>query len=114
MKAIVSTLLLTVWLVCLLPYALYGQQAEAPVYKDGDWWRLKVENVFKAGVPRSGRCNELYPEYLVKIDQGKPKVFSVSDNKEEEIRCSGIANELLNIGQEAGRYLKFPLALNSS
>lgn len=92
----------------------YGQQAEAPVYKDGDWWRVKVETVFKSGVSRSGRCDESYPEYLVKIDQGKPKVFSVSGNKEGEIDCPTIVNELLNLGQEAGRYLKFPLALNSS
>ncbi len=98
MKSVISTLLSTVWLVCLLPYRLYGQQAEAPVYKDGDWWRVKVETVFKPGVSRSGRCDESYPEYLVKIQQGKPKVFSGSGNKEGEINYSTIVNELLNVG----------------
>ena len=87
---------------------------EAPVYKEGDWWRVKVDTVFKPGISRTGRCDEAYPEYVVKIDQGKPKIFSVSGNKEEEIDCPTIANELLNVGPEAGRYLKFPLAVNNS
>jgi hypothetical protein len=113
MKKLVESLMVA---LCLfVPFQIsYGQQAETPVYKDGDWWRVKVETVFKPGVSRSGRCDESYPEYLVKIDQGKPMVFSVSGNKEGEIDCPTIVNELLNVGQEAGRYLKFPLALNST
>lgn len=113
MKKLMQTLIPALCLIVPLQVS-YGQLSEAPVYKDGDWWRVKVETVFKPGVSRSGRCDESYPEYLVKIDQGKPKVFSVSGNKDEEIECPTIVNELLNIGQEAGRYLKFPLALNNS
>jgi len=37
-------------LVFLLPYSSNAQQAEAPVYKDGDWWRVKVDVVRPAGV----------------------------------------------------------------
>ena len=37
-------------LVLLLPYSSNAQQAEAPVYKDGDWWRVKVDVVRPAGV----------------------------------------------------------------
>ena len=38
----------------LVPYSSHAQQAEAPVYKDGDWWRVKVDVVRPAGVSVSG------------------------------------------------------------
>ena len=71
-------------LVLLLPYSSNAQQAEAPVYKDGDWWRVKVDVVRPAGVSVSGPVLERFPEYIVKFESNKPKVFGVqgSDNVE--------------------------------
>ena len=54
-----------------------------------------------------------YPEYLVKIDQGKPKVYSISEGKEEEIDCPVVSRDLLNIPNER-EYLKFPLTVKSN
>ena len=64
-------------LVLLLPYSSNAQQAEAPVYKDGDWWRVKVHVVRPAGVSVSGPVLERFPEYIVKFESNKPKVFGV-------------------------------------
>ena len=58
--------------ILLLPYLAYSQKAEAPKYKDGDWWRVKAKVVQK-GYSRSGRCDENYSEYLVKWEKGKPR-----------------------------------------
>ena len=59
----------------LVPYFSHAQQAEAPVYKDGDWWRVKVDMVRPAGVSVSGPVLERFPEYIVKFESNKPKVF---------------------------------------
>ena len=48
----------------LVPYFSHAQQAEAPVYKDGDWWRVKVDMVRPAGVSVSGPVLERFPEYI--------------------------------------------------
>ncbi len=96
--------------ILLLPVLSYGQQAEAPVYKSGDWWRVKVEYELNYG---SEQCTEEYSEYLVKIDQGKPNVYGISKGKEEEIDCPLLARDLLNIPNER-EYLKFPLTVKSN
>jgi len=101
--------------LCLLvPLQIsYGQQAEAPVYKDGDWWRVKVEVVQK-GYTRSGQCDEMYPEYLVRWEQGKPKVYRVSGTMQEEIDCPSMIRDLLNIPPDERGWLNFPLSLNKA
>lgn len=53
--------------VLLVAYSSHGQQAEAPVYKDGDWWRVKVDVVRPNDVFVSGPVLERFPEYIVKI-----------------------------------------------
>ncbi len=98
--------------ILLLPILSYGQQAEAPVYKDGDWWRVRVKFEFKEG-SRTGECHEEYSEYLVEMEQGKPKVFGISGKNKEAIDCAFISWELFNIPDERG-YLKFPLTVGSS
>ncbi len=116
----IAVKLISVLLIFLLPYTVYGQQAEAPVYEDGDWWRVKVEFEHLAGFSRSS-CFEDYPEYLVKIEQGKTKVYGLIGTFQEEIDCPRIANEVLGkgpSGQEMGQgptdRLKFPLSLGDS
>jgi len=101
-------------LCVLVPLQIsYGQQAEAPVYKDGDLWRVKVEVVHK-GYTRSGQCDEMYPEYLVRWEQGKPKVYRVSGTMQEEIDCPSIIRDLLNIPSDERGWLNFPLSLNKA
>ncbi len=73
MKHVSATL--TVVLVALfLPWLAYSQEAKAPVYKDGDWWKIKYK-VTHGSVSRS--CIFKYSEYVVKIVKGKAKVICV-------------------------------------
>ena len=70
---------------------------------------MKVDVVYK-GVSRTGRCDEYFPEYLVRIDQGKPKIYAVKGDTEEEIICPRVEEELLG---SAGtrQLLNFPLTV---
>ena len=102
---------ITVSLFLLASPKLHAQQAEAPKYKDGDWWRVKVEFTHKGGFSRSGLCSENYPEYVVKIDQGKAKIFGLSGANQEEIDCPLIESQLLDSGSMRRGLLQFPLSV---
>jgi len=96
-----------VWLLAIgffiYPAISYGQRAEAPLYKDGDWWRIKHE-VSRVGFDVSGTCPQDYPEYIVKIVDGKPNVFGAKNDQQTAIKCP------LIVGFVLGRqYLRFPL-----
>ncbi len=109
----VAVKLASILLFLLLPHSLFAQQVEAPVYQDGDWWKVKVEFKYVEGYADSyGVCHELYPEYLVKIEQGKPKVYGISGPIQEEIDCPQIVSEVL--GKGPAMHLKFPLSINLS
>jgi hypothetical protein len=41
-------------ILLLIAFSSHAQQAEAPVYKDGDWWRVKVDVVRPPGVSIAG------------------------------------------------------------
>lgn len=110
---IISLTATSVWLFLLLPFLSYGQQAEAPVYKDGDWWRIKYEYSLKEGYDRSPGCYDEYSEYFVEIKQGKPSVYGVTGTKKEAIDCSQITELLLNI-PDRRMFLKFPLTVNKT
>lgn len=87
--------------------------AEEPIYKDGDWWKVKVEVKFHTGVSRSA-CQEIYPEYTVRIVQGKPKVYR--GTSQDEIECPAIRAQLLGFREEGEtgiQYLKFPLSVGA-
>lgn len=102
------SLLLGLWvLVC--SHASYGQQAEAPMYKDGEWWRIRQELTRGGGAEASGVCSEVYPEYLVRIQAGKRNVIGIKDNQQEGIDCPRIL--ALVLGQSD---LKFPLYVGLS
>ncbi len=109
----VSATLTVVLLALFLPWLAYSQEAEAPVYKEGDWWRVKVEYELKEVLNRSPGCIEEYSEYLVEINQGKPNVYGLSGTKKEAIDCPQITEELLNIPNRM-MFLKFPLRVNKS
>ena len=95
------------FLVCFLfifPFISYGQRADAPVYRDGDSWRIRLE-VTRVGFDVSGTCAQTYPEYLVRKDGGKPIVFGVRNDGRTAIECPHIL--ALVLGEEGD--LKFPL-----
>ncbi len=103
--------------IVLLLVAASGQgqeQATAPVYKDGDWWKVKVEVAYYPGWPREFRCDESYPEYMVKIEQGKPKVYGVKGEGQEETECSVIVARLLAADSGSTRRLTFPLTIGKT
>lgn len=117
MKKLSGTVLLVLFLA-LAPHASDAQQVDAPVYKDGEWWRVKVEVSFSPGTSRSGRCDEIFAEYLVKIDRGRPKVYGIKDTEHQALDCPDIASQLLGLGPGGQpsrvRYLNFPLSLGQS
>ena len=92
-----------------IPNSSYAQQAEAPVYKDGDWWRVKVDVVRPAGVSVSGPVLERFPEYIVKFESNKPKVFGVQGNETVEVDLPVVIPLVLGRPGWLGDMLKFPL-----
>jgi hypothetical protein len=63
----------------LVAYSSNAQQAEAPVYKDGDWWRVKVDMIRPPGVSVAGEVLERFPEYIVKFESNQPKVLAFKE-----------------------------------
>jgi|SRR3989304_8180570 len=125
MKKIVSRLIVLVSSLFMLPHFLYGQQAAAPIYRDGDWWRVKVAVKWVKSPPRDtpSPCFLVYPEYLVKMDAGAPKVFGVKPLLEKEqleaIDCPAIVSNLLGKSKENFQFplrldLQFPMAVGST
>jgi hypothetical protein len=93
----------------LAPYLSNAQQAEAPIYKDGDWWRVKVDVVRPPGVSVSGPVLERFPEYIVKFELKKPKVFGVQTNETVEIDLPVIISLVLGRPGWSGDLLRFPM-----
>ena len=104
----VSAKLTVALLILCLPGLAYSQEAKAPVYKDGEWWKVRIE---RKKEPTITRCFTEYSTYLVKIQNGKPKVFSVSGANEEEFDCPSIEGQVLGIGRRNVPRLKFPLRI---
>jgi hypothetical protein len=97
-------LLFLAFLVVVFPCNLYGQQAENPAYKDGEWWKIRREVIRGGGAHVSGVCSEIYPEYLLRIEAGKRNVFGVKGDQLEPIDCPLIIARVLG-----GRDVKFPI-----
>ena len=106
---------------------LYGQQANAPSFKDGEWWKVKVAFTRREGESVSD-CQDRYAQYLIKFDQGKFKVHGGDGNNFQEIACPPVIVRTLGFVPEAqkeelasqlGRdlqfeYAKFPLSVGKS
>src|SRR5690242_11557267 len=100
---LVFTLLLTIHLV-----SAQAEWVEAPVYRDGEWWRINHQ-VSRIGFDVSGTCTQGYAEYLVSIVDGKPKVFGVVSARETPIECPLISGLLFGAAD-----LRFPMDVGSS
>lgn len=96
----------------------FSQQVAAPVYKEGDWWKIKVEVRYETGISKSGFCEEAYSEYMVKVDQEQKKVYGIKDEKQEQLDCPDILEQLLGIETDAEpnsqKYLVYPLAVGKT
>jgi hypothetical protein len=94
----------------LAPYLSNAQQAEAP-YKHGDWWRVKVDVARPAGVSVSGPVLERFPEYIVKFESNKPKVFGVQGNETVEADLPVVIPLVLGRPGWLGDMLRFPMRI---
>jgi len=105
----VSATLTVALLGLFLPCLAYSQGAKAPIYKDGDWWKIKYK-VTHGSAP--GSCKFEYAEYFVRIVNGSAKVYGVRGTSQDRIKCSGVANDLMGTGDEFNEFakiLRFPL-----
>jgi len=98
----------------LIPYSSHAQQAEAPAYKDGDWWRVKVDVVRPIGVSIEGPQLGRLPEYIVKFESGKPKVIGIEGNESKETDSPGIIGLVLGRTGWRGDLLRFPMRIGFS
>lgn len=92
-KTTFPSLVAVFWFTVTLPFSSYGQEISAPVFKDGDWWKVKRETSLE-GISRSGACQDMYDQYVVKIREGGTHVFT---GTEQEIDCPQMAQSLLGI-----------------
>jgi hypothetical protein len=91
------------------PYLSNAQQAEAPIYKDGDWWRVKVDVIRPPGVSIAGVQLERFAEYIVRFESGRPKVLGVQGNETQEIDLPIIISLVLGRPDWSGDLLRFPM-----
>jgi hypothetical protein len=92
-----------------MPYSSHAQQAEAPVYKDGEWWRVKLDVVRPTGISVAGVQLERFAEYIVKFESGKPKVLGVQENETQQIELPAISSLVLGRSGWSGDLLRFPM-----
>lgn len=96
------------------PYSSTAQQAEAPLYRDGDWWRIKVDTVRPTGVSISGPQFGGFPEYIVKIESGNAKVFGMRGEASKELDAPPIVSLVLGKPGWRGELIKFPVRVGLS
>ena len=92
-----------------LPYSSNAQQAEAPIYKEGDWWRTRVDVVRPTGVSVAGPQLGGFPEYIVKFESGQAKVIGVRGDESKEIDAPPITALVLGEPGWRGDLLRFPM-----
>jgi hypothetical protein len=96
-------------ILLLIPHSSHAQQAEAPVYKDGDWWRVKVDVVRPPGVSIAGPQAGRFPEYIVKFESGGPKVIGIEGNESKETNSPPTIAMVLGRTGWRGDLLRFPM-----
>jgi len=97
------------WTLFLPVTATAQGRLEKPVFKDGDWWKVKLETLGIEGSTRSGLCYDMYDQYLIKIVDGRRRIF-VGDNFDERIRCAPISWRHLG-SPKKGRRMTIPLPM---
>lgn len=101
--------LLGIMAILSAAYSSSAQQAEAPVYHDGDWWRIKIDTVRPLGVSVSRPQFGGFPEYIVRFESGNPKVFGVRGEVSKELDAPPIASVVLGKSGWCGELVKFPV-----
>ena len=97
----VATIEQSEWVV-VQPATRPAPVVKAPVYKDGDWWKVKIE--LKSGSTWS--CRVHYSDYLLEIQEGKPKLYVTDGTNKDEFDCHVVEDDILG---KITRKLKFPL-----
>jgi hypothetical protein len=98
----------------LAPLISFAQQADAPMYQEGDWWRVKIEVARPEGVSVAGAQLGGFPEYRVQIDSGKERVFGLRGDMSKEVEAPAIVSLVLGKKGWLGELLRFPLRVGSS
>jgi len=80
---------------------------KAPVYKNGDWWKVKIELKGLDGF----RWKFDYSDYHLEIQEGKPKLYGIDGTNKDEFDCPEVEDEILG---KITRKLKFPLRVGDS
>ena len=106
-----SVALLGIMVIFSAPYSSGAQQVDAPVYRDGDWWRVKIDTVRPTGTSMSGPQFGGFPEYIVRFESGNPKVFGVRDELSKELDAPPIAAVVLGKPGWRGELIKFPVSV---
>lgn len=114
MNRVIPALIMAVSLSISFPRFLHAQETEAPIYKEGDWWRVKVEVARPAGVSVGGPQLGGFPEYLVRVENSKFKVFGLREDQRKEIDSATIVSLVLGKPEWRGNLLKFPMRVGLS
>ncbi|HEV8342025.1 MAG TPA: hypothetical protein VGR30_06615 [Candidatus Binatia bacterium] len=114
MKKAVLTFIIATSMSLILPCMSSAQQADAPVYKDGDWWRVKVDVARPVGVSVSGPQLGGFPEYIVRAEKGTFKVFGVRDDQQKELDGATLVSLLFGKPGWRGELLRFPIRVGLS
>ena len=88
------------------PATRVGPVVKAPIYKHGDWWKVKIELKGRAG--RS--CTSEYSDYLLEIQKGKPMLYGINGTNKDEFDCPRVEDKILG---KITRKLKFPLRVGN-
>jgi len=95
--------------VMFVPVVSRAQQGDAPIYKDGDWWRVRVDVARPTGVSVAGPQLGGFPEYRVQINSGKATVLGIRGAESKEIDAPAIVALVLGKSGWRGELLRFPL-----
>jgi hypothetical protein len=86
-----------------------AQEAEAPLYRDGDWWRVKVDIKRPPGVSISGRAPESFPEYIVQFEASSTIIRGVRGNESKQTDAPLVLAMVLGRSASRQDMLKFPM-----
>jgi hypothetical protein len=95
----------------LAPFASLAQQAEAPIHRKGDWWRVRVEVNRVAGVSVAGPQLGGYPEYRVQFSSGTAAVYGIRGEESKELNAPAVISLVLGKSGWRGELLRFPMHL---
>jgi len=93
------------------PDSSSAQRTDAPVYREGDWWRIKIDTVRPTGTSISGPQFGGFPEYIVRFESGNPKVFGVRGEISKELDAPPIVSVVLGKSGWRGELIKFPVSV---